>query len=402
MLENKPSRHVLTSFAIILLLLAGAYSFWPEPAKVEVAFVTRGNISQTINEEAKTRFHDTFIISSPVAGVLARVHVEPGDAVFADKTVVANLLPTTPMLLNERQTQQVSARIDAVSAKIKAMESLLERAELRFTFSQKNYERALEQVGSKLISQLQFEQAETGWQIASSEKQLAYAQLHQAYAELELEKANLVNGAALESRVMPQIPIKTPVDGVILTVMQKSEVAVGAGHPIVEIGDINNELEVVAELISTDAVKVAPGDQVNIVNWGGEGILNGRVKQIEPFGFTKFSALGVEEQRVKVIIGFEPAQSDTSKLGHGYRVEVEVLVEQIEDTYLIPSGSLFRIDGDWAVYLIEDEHLVIKKVVVGINNGSQANIIDGLQAGQRVVVYPASDLVSGMKVVAQH
>jgi HlyD family secretion protein len=194
------------------------------------------------------------------------------------------------------------------------------------------------------------------------------------------------------------IPLTAPVSGRILQVMQESATTLSAGTPIMEIGDIANDLEIVTELLSTDAVRVSPGDRVVIARWGGPGTLSGVVERVEPWGFTKFSALGVEEQRVKAIIGFSEPRERREKLGHGFRVETEIVIWEAEDALTVPSSALFREDGGWAVLAVEDGRARLRTVEVGHNNGELAEILGGVEAGEQIVLYPGPGLEDGASV----
>ena len=194
------------------------------------------------------------------------------------------------------------------------------------------------------------------------------------------------------------IPITAPISGRVLRVMQESETTLAAGQPILEIGDVSNDLEVLAELLSSDAVQVEPGDEVIIDNWGGGEPLSGVVDRVEPWGFTKFSALGVEEQRVNTIIRFSDPLSDRSALGHGYRVEVRIVTWEDDDALTVPSAALFRQGGEWSVFIVEEGRARIVPVDVARNNGQLAALVNGPGEGTEVILYPSDTLVEGVRV----
>ena len=194
------------------------------------------------------------------------------------------------------------------------------------------------------------------------------------------------------------IPITAPISGRVLRVIQESETTVTAGTPVLEIGDISNDLEVVAELLSTDAVQVSADDRVIIRKWGGAARLNGTVERVEPWGFTKTSALGVEEQRVKTIIKFTDPPAERRSLGHGFRVETQIVIWEAKDVLTVPSSALFRHDGGWAVFAVPAGNAELRKVVIGRNNGLLAEVKDGLEADTTVILYPGPSIVDGIKV----
>ena len=195
-----------------------------------------------------------------------------------------------------------------------------------------------------------------------------------------------------------EIPIRAPITGQVLRIMQQSETTLPVGAAIMEVGNIDSDLEVLVELLSTDAVQVAPGDRVLIEKWGGPGTLDAVVTRVDPWGFTKFSALGVEEQRVNTIIRFDDSKPAQMGLGHGFRVEARIIVWENDNALIVPSSALFREGQNWAVFLVEDGTAKLRQVDIGYNNGVQAQVVKGLKTGDRVILYPASGLNEGMRV----
>jgi HlyD family secretion protein len=226
-------------------------------------------------------------------------------------------------------------------------------------------------------------------------------------AELENAHAQLISfdDRGLASAISPQgdnaIPLHAPATGRVLQVIQQNETTLPVGSPIMEIGNIDDDLEVVAELLSTDAVQVGAGDRVIIDKWGGPEPLDGVVERVDPLGFTKFSALGVEEQRVNAVIGFTSRDAYSGKLGHGFRVEVRIVVQEETGALLVPASALFRAGDDWAVFLVEDGVISRRLVTLSGNNGLEAGIAKGLSEGDVIVLYPVSGLGPGTKVAQQ-
>ena len=204
--------------------------------------------------------------------------------------------------------------------------------------------------------------------------------------------------AAAIGTASDDIPLYAPADGRILRVIQQSETSLLAGTPIMEIGDIANDLEIVVELLSTDAVQVGPGDAVIVADWGGSTELLGEVIRVDPFGITQFSALGVEEQRVNAVIAFTSPPADYAGLGHGFRVETQIVVWEAEDTLIVPASALFRSREDWAVFVVEEDAARLRTIEIGPNNGIEAQVTAGLSEGDRVILYPSSGLSEGMSV----
>jgi len=249
------------------------------------------------------------------------------------------------------------------------------------------------------MSQSEFDQSQ-------QESWAAEAALDKAKAAIGLREAELANAQAaliglenIGQNSSEAIDIKAPINGRILQVMQESEVVLAAGTPVLEIGNIDEDLEIIVELLSTDAVKITKGNKVIIKNWGGSESLSGTVTRIDPFGFTKFSALGVEEQRVNAIISFTNTDRKNLKLGHGFRVEVQIVIWESNDTTIVPSSALFHRNGQQAVFVVENDTANVRVVEIGENNGIESNVIDGLEPNDLVVLYPSSELKDGARVV---
>jgi HlyD family secretion protein len=387
------------------VLLAGlAYAFWPRPVNVDMGEATRGPMIVTINEEGKTRVRDAYVVSAPIAGRLLRVDVDPGDTVKGGKTIVARMLPVNPTPLDVRARGQARAEVLAAEASLRVARADLDRAmadkDLADTDLQRT--RTLRQNGT--VAQAALDRAERAARTADAAVALSRAAITVREADLANARARMIgfNDVPHEGSVSLEksepIPLTSPVSGRILRVMQESETTLTDGSPILEIGNISNDLEVVAELLSTDAVQVKVGDRVVIKNWGGPYDLSGTVQRIEPWGFTKLSALGVEEQRVNAIIKFNDPPERRESLGHGFRVEVQIVVWEDKDALVVPSSALFRQDSEWAAFTVVDGKARLTPVDVGRNNGVQAQILDGLDAGQTIILYPGPGITDGARV----
>lgn len=395
------SRKTLTIAVAIILAVAFVFALKPKPLLVDVDTVSTGMMNVTIDEEAKTRVHEAYVVSSPVTGRLLRVDVESGDQVVQGETIIAKLLPVYPQVLDSREQAQAKATVDSAQAAVEAAKAAQQQANTENDFQHLEFQRAQQQLEANVISQAAFD-------LAQKNKQAADAGVIKASATLAIREAELVNAQAAllslensDEALQHEIDIKAPVNGQILRVIQESETVISAGNPILELGDIKQDLEIVAELLSTDAVKVQPGQDVIINNWGGDEPLTGKVSRIEPYGFTKFSALGVEEQRTKVIIQFDRVPSGPHWLGHGFRVEVSVVIWQQNDALIVPSSALFRINNNWGVFVLADGKANLQQVTVDHNNGQQASISVGLASGQQVILYPSAQLTDGANVEAR-
>ena len=404
--QRKHSRLVLTLVALALVAAALAAAFWPRPVLVDIGAVTRGAMRLTIDEEGRTQVHEPYVVSSPVAGELQRVTVQPGDKVVRNETVVARMRPANPSALDVRTREQAQAAVTAAEAAVQVAHADLNAAMANRDFAESELERVRQLVEREISSHVALERAEQEARVAHAAVNTARAAIAMRVAELNSARAQLISfddkglARTLEADRPPEpgIPILAPIDGTILKVIQKSETTLPAGEAILEIGDVARDLEIEAELLSSDAVQVHVGDPVIVTNWGGPGDLQGRVTRIDPYGYTKYSALGVEEQRVKATIGFTGDSAARAGLGHGYRVEVRIVVWHSEDAVLVPSSALFRDRQDWAVFRVVDGTTRLQKVQIGPDNGTVAQVLDGVSPGDRVVLFPSASLGNGQKV----
>lgn len=402
-MHKKISRKFFTFGAVALIAAALAYAFRPLPLEVEMEAVARRPMTLTVDEEGRTRVRDAYTVSAPVDGRLLRVEVRPGDAVAAGKTVVARMVPAVPTPLDARDENRGRADLAAAEAALKLARADRERAVADRDLAQTQLRRMRSLRASGAASQLQLDQAER-------EARTTAAALHNAEAAIAVREAERRGALSRlrrfgDSETAPQtteadvIPIHAPADGRVLRVMRESEGPLSAGTPLMEVGDVEGGLEVVVELLSSEAVRVTSGDRVVLSGWGGDRPLNGIVEKVEPFAFTKVSALGVEEQRVNVVVRFSDLTESLGRLGHGFRVEARIVVWEDRDTLTVPSGALFRSDGKQAVFVVEDGVARLRTVETGRDNGVEAQVLEGLRPGERVILYPASDLTDGARVV---
>jgi len=378
--------HLMVGGAALILVLL-AFAFWPSATAVDMGTVTQGRMQLTIDEEGRTRVGDSYVVSAPAAGRLQRVEVEPGDRVIAGRTVVARLSPAP---LDPRARAQARAGVAAAEAALRAAQGDAGRAAAEKTLADNNLAREQRLWELDSTSREALETAQRDAATAAAVAGAANATTQTRRAELERARAELTGGGA--------IAIVAPVSGRVLGVEQESEATLAAGAPIMEIGNVEGDLEVLAELLSTDAVQVAPGQRVMIDNWGGGEPLRGEVARIEPQGFTKISALGVEEQRVNTIVRLTDPRIAEINLGSGFRVEARIIVWEDDDAIIVPSSALFREQGDWAVFVVTDGEAGRRTVRIGRNNGAQAQVLEGLRKGETVILYPASEITDGTRV----
>jgi HlyD family secretion protein len=408
MAARRRSRLTLSVLALLLVAAGLAFAFWPRPVAVDLGQVKRGPMKLTIDEEGRTRVHDTYVISTPVAGRLLRVEVEPGDLVEQGQTVVARMLPSLPSELDQRSREEAQAAVAAAEAAVRLARSELNKAIADKEFAEIELERVRRLREMNSASQAELEAAVRTTRAATASVESAEAGISVREAELSSARArllsyndhHLLNGNAVKPALPDQsVPIRAPDSGRVLRVIQQSETTLAAGTPIMEIGDTAGDLEVVVELLSTDAVKVKPGDPVLIEDWGGVEALQGVVERVEPWGFTKYSALGVEEQRVNAVIRFTDTRLRQQRLGHGYRVEARIVIWEDRNALIVPSSALFREGQGWAVFVVQNGEARIRKVEIGHDNGVEAEVKSGLEPGQTVVLYPSLELSQGKRVV---
>ena len=335
----------------------------------------------------------------PIAGRMLRIDSEPGDSVVQNQTVLARFRPIDPTFLDVRARRQAEAEVETGQAALNLARAERERAQAELEFAENELVRAqaLSQRGN--ISLRALDRAVTETQTRRAALETAKAALEVRRHELETARAALIgpNGPA-ENANGCCIDLVAPVSGQVLLILQKSEAVVAAGTPLIEIGD-PQELEVVVDLLSTDAVSVHEGAEVMIEGWGGDAILAGRVRRIEPFAFTKVSALGIEEQRVNVIVDFADTAPRPLRLGHGYRVEARIVVEARRDVLRVPLGALFRSGDDWTVFVDNEDTAKLRRVDIGRNDGRMAELRNGLAAGERVVLHPGDRVADGARIV---
>lgn len=404
--NRKRSRSIITFGAAALVAAALIAAFWPRPVLVDLAPVRRGPMTVTIDEEGRTQVRDPYVVSTPVAGELQRVTVQPGEKVIRNQTIVAQMRPANPSALDMRTREQANAAVNAAEAALRVARADLNAALANREFAQSELERVRLLVERGIASQVALERAEQTARVARANVDTVEAAIAMREAELNNARAQLIGfddpalatALADTGRLLPSIPLRTPIDGTILRVIEKSETTLPAGAPILEIGDVEGDLEVMAELLSSDAVQVSVGDRVVITGWGGSVDLAGTVSRIDPYGYTKFSALGVEEQRVKTTVQFADPLAERGNLGHGFRVELRIVIWEDPDTLIVPSSALFRQNRDWAVFVNQGGRAMLRILRIGRNNGTEAEVLEGLDAGAEVVLFPSASLSDGQRI----
>jgi HlyD family secretion protein len=381
------------------VLLGLAFTFYPRATPVDLVTAQSGPMITTVDEEGFARIHDVFTLSAPVAGRLKRIEVHSGDAVSAGETLLLELEPVDSSLLDPRSQAQARAEVRAAESARKLAAGNLERAQAELDFADAEYQRAIELVREGTVAQRTFDDARRTFRTATAAVGTAREALHIAQFELDRAQAQLLSPATGKRRAedCACVPITAPVSGQVLQIFDPSERVVAAGEPVLQIGD-PRQLEVVVDLLSTDAVKVEAGQRVLLERWGGSETIEGRVERIEPFGFTKVSALGIEEQRVNVVIQLTSPYETWRRLGHGYQVEARIVLWQSEDVLSIPLTALFRDGEGWAVFVKEGGRAVQRQVEVGHRNRLVCEVVSGLSVGERLVLHPSDRVVPGRRI----
>jgi HlyD family secretion protein len=401
-MQSKYSRLFLWSVIVVLVTLSLIYLFWPRAVIIDMAELSAGKLQVTIADEAKTRVHDIYVLSAPVTGHLRRIDAEVGDAVTRSSTVVAQIEPISPSFLDPRSEAQAKADIQTADSALTLAQAEVNQAHAELDFAISELRRMRELRVQNSVSERELDNAERAYKTRRAALATAQAGFQMRVYELERNKALLLSpSTSQEARGNCEcIDITTPVNGRILKILNKNEGVVSAGTPLLEIGD-PQDLEIVVELLSFDAVKVQPGQRVLIKNWGGTKPLEGRVNHIEPIGFLKISALGIEEQRVNVIVDLQSNFKRWARLGHGYQVDVEIVLWEGEKILNLPLTALFREKQDWAVFAIEDDIVQKRLVKIGQRNGFNAQILSGMQEGDWFVLHPNDQISDGVKVASR-
>ncbi len=385
-----------------ILVAALVYAFRPQPVPVDLAAIERGELTVTIDGDGQTRVREVYVVSAPVPGRVLRIERHVGDAVVANETLLATIQPGDPTFLDRRAQAQAEAAIKAAEAAFALAEAEQARALAELDFARAELNRAEQLAKRGNVSQRDLDRAKLELRTRNAALSTAKASIEMRRFELETARAALIQPGEEGGEGDRQaccVEVYSPVDGRILRVIHESEGVVAAGAWLVELGD-PHDLEIVVDLLSGDAVRIREGAEVTIEDWGGVS-LAGRVRRVEPYAFTKVSALGIEEQRVNVIVDFTDPQEKWQGLGHGYRVDAHILDWRGEDVLKLPLGALFR-DGDsWAVFVAEDGVAKLRHIEIDHGNGREAEVLDGLAEGATVILHPGDRISDGVRVLSR-
>jgi HlyD family secretion protein len=381
---------------LALLAAAVAWALRPQPIAVELAEATRGAFEQTITDDGRTRVRDRYVIHAPLAGRVERIRLEAGDLVKQGQ-VVALLTPTAPAFLDARTARELQERIGAAEAQLARARAETLKAQAQRDQARADLERQTRLSKEGFVSQTAREQAELA--LRTMERGVDAARFAEEAARHDLAQAKAAFTRYQSGAPGSRWEVTSPVSGAVLKVAQKSESPVALGAPLLEVADARS-LEAVVDVLSQEAVAIRPGMSARLALGQGVPPLAARVRLVEPAAFTKVSALGVEEQRVNVVLDFAEPLDRIQTIGDAFRVEAHIVVFQEKDTLKAPVAALFReasADG-WAVFVVEDETARKRAVKATRRNATEALIEEGLKPGERVVVYPSDALRDGARV----
>ena len=391
-------RRILTWGFVAAVVAAIAFSFRPQPLDVDWQTVSRGALEVTVNEDGRTRIREKYTVSTPLAGQLQRVVLNPGDPVVAGETLLATILPTNPDLLDPRSRSSAEARVKAAEAGVKRSEANMGASQAAMESAQSMLDRRVKLRKGDATFEQAVEDAQMQARMRSEELRSAEFALEIAKFELELARAALVRTSPQDESQGTNwhLDVVSPIQGKILRVFQESAAVLPAGTALMEIGD-PQDLELEVDVLSTDAVKILPGARMRIQHWGGDQELEGRVRLVEPGAFTKVSALGVEEQRVNVIGDLvSPAPQ---QFGDRFRFEARIVTWHSESVLQVPMSALFRKDTEWAVFVIDSTLIARRKIIqIGHRNSDAAEVLSGLAENDRVIIFPSDQVVDGVQL----
>ncbi len=389
------ARRAVEAFVGLAIVVSLVVAAWPKPVLVEVAAVRRGLLRVTVSEPGRTRVRDRFVVSAPLAGDLARMDLHAGDAVEKGSPL-ARIVPMSPALLDPRARSEAQARVAGAEAAASQTRASVARAELAAAHARDDLDRAKRLAATGSISAEAGRDAELESRLR--EQELASAKFAQEMANHDVDMARAALGRfgdAARGRDVFEVP--APASGRVLRVQHESAGIVQPGTPLVELGDAA-ALEVVVDVLTEDAVGIGPHASVALERWGGPEALAAHVRVVEPSAFTRISALGVEEQRVSVVVDFDDPRDKWAALGDGYRVEANIVVWQEPDVIAVPSSAVFRGADGWAAFVEDGGRARLRTVDIGQRSSTETQILRGVNEGEKVIVHPSDAVTDGVRV----
>lgn len=394
--HTRTRRYVFWGIIAFIVIALIAMSLAPKAHQVDLVEVTRGTMMVTVDEDGQTRIRERYEVSSPLSGRLLRIDLEPGDPVTAQETVLAVIEPSDPTLLDARAQASAKARVKAAEAALAQADTSLGQAKAEAEFQSKELQRVEPLFEKGFATEQEYDAANLHYRMAS--EALRSAEWAQKIAQFELEQAEagLIHTRPGEHSSL-RFEVESPINGKVLRVSQESSTVISPGTELMQVGD-PTDLEVEVDVLSTDAVKIEPGDRMILEHWGGDYPIEARVNHVEPSAFTKISALGVEEQRVYVIGDLLEPVERRKTLGDGYRVEARIVIWEEEDVVRLPAGALFRHEEGWAAFESVKGKAVLRKLKVGRINGLEAEVEEGIEPGALVIMHPTDEIGDGTLV----
>lgn len=387
-------RHLIITGLLALVSVGAYWILWPRAILVETAPVVEDRFTAIVEEDGRTRVRDRFVLSAPLAGRVPRSTLHSGDAVRVGQTLTT-ITPNISPLLDPRARQELEERVGAAEAAVEEAAALHERAKVLLARARSDLERTTQLRARGVAAAAQLER--DTFTLQSAERDVAAAERRRHATEHALNEARAALKRSGESEVAERFPVSSPINGRVLKVVQESEAMISLGAPLLELGD-PADLEVIVDVLTTDAALVREGAKVFLERWGGPTALQGRVRRVEPSGFTKISALGVEEQRVWIIIDITSAREGWASLGDGYRIDVKIVVDEIERATVVPIGALFRRGDAWHVFVVDQGRTRLRQIKVSSRSGRLVAVAEGLRPGEMVVVYPSAALREGSAI----
>ncbi|WP_316213416.1 MULTISPECIES: efflux RND transporter periplasmic adaptor subunit [unclassified Bradyrhizobium] len=394
-------RRIAIAGALIAVAALVAWAVMPSAVTVETAVVAKGRFVATVDDDGKTRIRQRYVVAAPLAGRLGRIRFKAGDQIKSDDAV-ATITPSPAPLMDPRSRHEAEERLGAAEANVARAKAVVERAHAQSDQANADVARTRTLAEHGTATAQALEHAELAVRTADRDLRAAEFLDHAAEHELSQMRALLArySGNTNPDETPESWSVTAPVTGVVLKVAQESETIVQPGTPLLEVGD-PHDLEIVVDVLSTDAVEIRPGADVTIIHWGRPEPLSGRVRRVEPAAFTKISTLGVEEQRVNVLIDITSPAEQWARLGDAYQLDTQIVVFTKDDATIVPAGALFRRGDQWSVYAVKDDRAELRSVEVLRRSGRFAAIASGLTDGEAVIVYPGDRVASGVRVTSR-
>lgn len=393
-------KRALLAAGAVLIALAFAWAMRTKPVAADIEIAGRAPLAVTVDEEGKTAIKNVYAVSAPIAGKVLRTPVKAGDAVEKDVSVVAIIQPPPPSLIDVRGKAELESAAQAANATLALAQAELAQAKADLQFAEADLVRAAELMRREVTSERTLQKAQLEVETKKASVLRAEANVNLRKREVESAQVRLLTPDQSFVRTIADAAccydVKSPESGRVLKVIAESEKIVQSGAPLLEIGN-PSELEISVELLSTDAVRVSKGAKAVIEGWGGPP-LQAHVTKIYPSGFTKVSALGIEEQRVKVLLDFDGAKEARQALGHDFRVFIRITVYEAENALRVPLSALFRRGGAWALFVVENAVARERLVEIGERNSSHAEVRSGLKEGERIILHPSDKVSDGVAV----